>query len=194
LKWTLHLALFQPEINQVSVNIGTYCLYSDTLNLCSSLRMRDIFLWDIVTCCSFLRWGVVSPPNNPQTAGPPFVGYPRLQINFAFRLSPVNLQILTASSSVSFSLLLEFQHENSVFISCNPVIATCSAHIYFHNTLNTPLKGKKKKEKAIRKVRLGYGIQGCIQKFPVLVGNKIYAYLWHRLLGSNTKDYSSKTH
>jgi hypothetical protein len=30
----------------------------------------------------FLRWGVVSPPPNPQAGGPPLVGYLRLLIQY----------------------------------------------------------------------------------------------------------------
>jgi hypothetical protein len=31
---------------------------------------------------NFLRWGVVSPTPNPQAGGPPFVGCPRLLIQY----------------------------------------------------------------------------------------------------------------
>jgi len=42
------------------------------------------------------------------------------------------------------------------------------------------------------KCKVGLCIQGCIQKFPNWLYNRIYAYLWYYLLRSNTKGYGSK--
>jgi hypothetical protein len=53
-------------------------------------------LWHFVTCFFFLRWGVVSPPPNPQAGGPPFVGCPRLLIQY-IRSCPPYLEAFSSN-------------------------------------------------------------------------------------------------
>jgi hypothetical protein len=52
-------------------------------------------LWHSVTSLFFLRWGVVSPTPNPPAGGPPFVGCPRLLIQY-IRNYPPYLEAVSA--------------------------------------------------------------------------------------------------
>ena len=65
--------LHSPVISSLlAPNIFLSTLFSNTLNLCSSLKVRDRGLSKgFVTVSFFLRWGVVNPLTNPQAGGPP---------------------------------------------------------------------------------------------------------------------------
>jgi hypothetical protein len=51
-----------------------------------SVQVRG-FLWSFVTSL-FLRWEIVSPTPKPQAGGPPFVGCPRLLIQYIHSYPP----------------------------------------------------------------------------------------------------------
>jgi hypothetical protein len=64
-----------------------------TLILSSHLLYRKIspiprLLWPFRTIINLLRWGFVSNSLNPQTAGPPLLGWPRLLIHYIRSPSP----------------------------------------------------------------------------------------------------------
>ena len=98
-KWSLSLTC--PHQNPVctppvSPTFHLLCpSYSHTIRC----NIVTLYGWVILNMC-FLRRGVVSTSPNPQAGGPPFVGCPRLLIQFIFTFTYLLTYLLTPWSRV----------------------------------------------------------------------------------------------